>query len=166
MERLYAPWRAKYTSTVSGVAQEKTCVFCEQFDQTDDATFFILKRIDGAVVLLNRYPYNSGHLLIMPAQHVANMEDLSKNMRANLIELANSSIKILKDVLKAQGINLGVNLGTFSGASSPDHLHIHVLPRWRGDTNFLPLLADTKTISIDLVETYKTLVPHFQKLVL
>lgn len=170
MERLYAPWRGKYAAFMSSnrgkSAEVVGCVFCEQFNEKNDAKFFILKRFDGLTVLLNRYPYNAGHILIMPVAHVADLDCISKEMRRDCMELANATIEILKKVLGAQGVNLGMNLGTFSGASSPEHVHMHVLPRWRGDTNFMPVLADTKIISIDLNETYQKLLPHFQGLVL
>lgn len=165
MDHLYAPWRKKYVQKIQGDmnTDNKVCVFCDQLSKKDDETYFVLGRYTHHAILMNLYPYNAGHLLIIPFAHVQSLEELSDDSRTELISLANESICILKKVLNAQGINIGLNLGKAAGAGIPEHLHLHVLPRWVGDTNFLPLLADTKQISVDLHEMYKRLQPAFSQ---
>lgn len=166
MDHLYAPWRKKYVQKIqdSMNTENKICVFCNQLACDDDATYFILGRYTHHAIIMNLYPYNAGHLLIVPFAHVQSLEELSTEARTELIALANESICILKKELNAHGINMGLNLGKAAGAGIPEHLHMHILPRWVGDTNFLPLLAETKQISIDLHEIYKKLQPAFKKL--
>lgn len=170
MKKLYAPWRSSYTTeTTRGKHDDSTpedCAFCTKFNMEDDAKHFILARSKHHAILLNLYPYNAGHLLIVPYAHVKNMDDLSHEARIELIELLTQSITILKNTLNAEGINVGLNLGKASGAGIPSHIHWHTLPRWHGDTNFLPLLADTKAVSYDLEVMYKKLIEPFQKLLL
>ncbi|MEX0940350.1 MAG: HIT domain-containing protein [Candidatus Babeliales bacterium] len=168
MEILYAPWRNKYVHKVLRGKSEDTlkedCVFCTQLATNNDEKHFIFKRFKHHAIMLNLYPYNAGHLLIVSLEHKNCLKDISKQARAELIELTHESIIILQNVLEAQGINVGLNLGKAGGAGIPSHLHQHVLPRWLGDTNFLPLLAQTKQISVDLQELYKKLKPHFEAL--
>ncbi len=165
---MYAPWRSKYTTETAHTKKERIskneCVFCEQFQQKNDKKFFILKRLKHNAVLLNRFPYNAGHLLIIPFAHKATLNELSKAARTELMELVSDSSKIVRETLKADGVNIGLNVGKASGSSIPSHLHFHILPRWYGDTNFLPTLADTKQISVDLKDVYQTLKPKFNKL--
>ena len=111
--------------------------------------------------MLNRFPYNAGHLLILPYKHVADLNDLPAEAQHELIELTAKSIDVLKKELGAQGINIGMNLGKIGGAGIPAHIHQHVLPRWQGDTNFLPILTETKAISFDLREIYNKLKEAF-----
>lgn len=168
MNKLYAPWRGDYTTDTTAGKHDDTsaddCVFCTKLAATDDKKHFILARFKHHAVLLNLYPYNAGHLLIIPHDHVKNMSDLSPQARAELMELITHSTTILKDTLKAEGINIGANLGKAAGAGIPSHLHWHVLPRWAGDTNFLPLIADTKAVSYDLHAMYEKLVEPFKKI--
>lgn len=168
MKRLYAPWRSTYTNKVSGTKDEigtaDHCVFCQQFKENNDAKYFILRRFAYNVVILNLYPYNAGHILILPLQHYPDLFSMPQNARFEMIELITTTIEIIKKELKAQGTNIGFNLGKAAGAGIPSHVHMHTIPRWFGDTNFLPLIADTKQISTDLNEIYKQLLPHFQKI--
>lgn len=169
MKILYAPWREDYTTSTAPGPQgqegisEKECVFCTQL-HLDNEQVFILKRCKSSYIMLNRYPYNAGHLLILPFSHTAHLEDLPLESRNELIHLATESTIILKKELKAQGVNIGLNLGKAAGAGIPAHLHMHILPRWQGDTNFLPTLAETKQVSTDLSKLYKTLRPFFEKI--
>ncbi len=170
MNILYAPWREEYTNATAhgpkgqeGVGPEN-CVFCPRFSQTNDEENFILARYQYTCIMLNRYPYNSGHLLILPFEHNGALEDLSIETQKELIQLISHSTVILKKELKAQGINVGINLGKAAGAGIPSHLHVHVLPRWFGDTNFLPTLSETKQVSSDLGKLYKDLSPKFKNL--
>lgn len=170
MKKLYAPWRSGYTTdTTKGKHDDSSpgdCAFCKKFAMQDDVNNYIIARFKHHAVLLNLYPYSAGHLLIIPYQHVKNMHDLSPESRTELMELVTHSIGILKSTLNADGVNVGVNLGKAAGAGIPSHLHWHVLPRWTGDTNFLPLLADTKAVSYDLGVMYNQLVEPFKKITL
>lgn len=167
MDILYAPWRDKYvkhSKNQDGLSKE-TCVFCDKFlSENTDNQEFVLKKTKHAFVVLNLYPYNGGHLLILPIQHIANLEDLSKEVRVELMELMTASIGIMKAVLKAEGVNAGLNLGRASGAGIPAHLHLHVLPRWFGDTSFITTIGQTKNVSVDLEKIYNDLKPAFQAL--
>ena len=113
--------------------------------------------------MLNKYPYNAGHLLILPIRHVALLSDLEKNERAELMELVNMSVNIVSATLGNHGLNIGINLGKAAGAGIPSHLHTHILPRWDGDTNFMPAIAKTKVISFDLSDIYEKLKKEFDK---
>ena len=170
MDILYAPWRSTYVkknkSHTAAQNTENPCPFCVAGMSTDDAKAFVLRKSEHTLVMLNLYPYNAGHILIVPRAHARTLNDVSSETRREMMELMNSSIELLTSVLQATGINSGFNLGDAGGASIPEHLHIHVLPRWLGDTNFLPLLAHTKQISIDLIELYQQLKPHFEQIVL
>ncbi len=166
MEHLYAPWRSLYAKDISQAKQESTdahqCVFCSQEAEQHDQKHFILKRGKHAYVMMNLYPYNAGHLLIIPYNHCARLSELAADARLEIMELINLCTTIVEDALKAQGINVGINLGKAAGAGIPSHLHVHVLPRWNGDTNWMPTLADTKVISFNLNEIYQLLVPYFK----
>ncbi len=162
---MYSPWRSKYTTETAHTKKEniseQDCVFCDQFNQKNDKKFFIMKRLKHNAVILNKFPYNAGHLLIIPFAHKATLDSLSKAARTELMEVLSHSARIVKEALKADGVNIGLNVGKASGSSIPSHLHFHVLPRWYGDTNFLPTLTDTKQISVDLHEMYKILKKEF-----
>ncbi len=167
MDILYAPWRDKYVthSKKENSPLADTCVFCEKLSIQDPADQeFVLKKTKYAFVILNLYPYNGGHLLILPHQHVAHLEDLSQPARAEIMELVCASTVILKNVIGAQGINAGLNLGQASGAGIPSHLHFHVVPRWVGDTGFITTIGNVKNVSVDLERIYNDLKPAFQAL--
>jgi len=169
MTNLFAPWRTGYASGTDtgdtkkeGIDADK-CVFCQQLQENNDKQNFILKRFEHSYVMLNKYPYNAGHLLILPLRHVSALSQLEKNERNELMELVSQSIEILNTTLKNDGINVGINLGKAGGAGIPSHLHIHTLPRWSGDTNFMPTIAQTKVISFDLCQFYDNLKPSFDE---
>jgi len=168
MKHLYAPWRDDYTSSTARTKNkdcpENECVFCCQLKENNDDKHFILKRFEHNVIMLNLYPYNAGHVLLLPLQHLGTLQKLTKQARAELIELSNSSSEILQKELGAQGFNIGLNIGKAAGAGIPAHLHMHVLPRWLGDTNFLPTIGQTKQISFDLEKMYQKLKVHFKNL--
>lgn len=165
---LYAPWRSKYVRAVDkgkfAATPSQECVFCNQIKEKDDEKYFIIRRFPNTIVALNLYPYNSGHLLIMPISHMAAIDQLPVIVQQEMMVVAGLSSTILQTVLKAEGINIGMNLGRIAGAGIPAHLHLHVLPRWLGDTNFLPTLAHTKQISTDLGAIYQQLVLPFRQL--
>lgn len=168
MDILYAPWRDKYvtgTKENQESSQKNSCVFCQKFsDHEQGKQEFVLKKTEHLYVILNLYPYNGGHLLILPKEHVANLQDLPQQVRAEFMELMNASIEIVKNVLKAQGVNVGFNLGSAAGAGIPSHLHCHIVPRWSGDTSFITVISNTKNVSVDLAKIYHDLKPAFEKL--
>lgn len=170
MEQLYAPWRSSYITSTARSKNEDVapdeCVFCTVIAQNCDETNSVLKRYKHTFVLLSRYPYNAGHLLILPYEHTGNLEDLPDEVAHELMQVTTASVAILKKALRAQGVNLGMNLGKVAGAGIPAHLHMHALPRWYGDTSFLPLIGEIKAISCDLKEVYRELKPHFDLLVI
>lgn len=161
MKNLYAPWRSPYSSSDEShkdeSASSRECVFCAHAKDNNDAANFILKRYTHCFVILNKYPYNAGHLLVIPYQHVKRLADLPSEALNEIMSVISQATTIIETQLKSEGINIGVNLGAASGAGIPSHLHWHILPRWNGDTNFLPTLAGTKVISFDLQEIYEIL---------
>lgn len=168
MKKLYAPWRNDYSLSSDQTKREdvskEECVFCIQLEKDDDDNHFILKKGTENAVFLNRYPYNAGHLLIIPFAHEAHLYNLTPSARAEMMELLSGSIFVLKSALNPHGFNSGLNLGVAAGGSIPSHIHMHVVPRWTGDTNFLLTVGDIKVVSFDLHEIYKKLKPVFAHL--
>jgi len=152
MERLWAPWRMSYI----GSPQADGCVFCAKPGQSDEEAL-IVHRGERCYAVLNLYPYGSGHLMVVPFRHVAEPGDLDAAERAEMWELLAMALKALESGLGAQGHNVGFNLGTAAGAGIADHLHLHVVPRWRGDVNFMPVLADVRVMPQALAETRNAL---------
>jgi ATP adenylyltransferase len=169
IKRLFAPWRTAYTTNTAhqttGNETKDECVFCAQLTENNDQKYFVLKRTRHWAIMLNRYPYNAGHLLIVALTHVATLQDLTQEARTELIELTTQSSNIIQHVLQPGGLNIGLNLGKIAGAGLPAHIHLHILPRWLGDTNFMPVFGETKVISFDLTQVYLQLKPHFDSLV-
>lgn len=171
MKILYAPWREDYTTKSARGSDgtegnpEDTCVFCEQLKAQNDPEHFILGRFKHCYVVLNKYPYNGGHLLVLPFEHKAKLSDLSSEAQTEIIKVISHCSTILEKELEAKGINVGLNQGKAAGAGLPSHLHFHVLPRWIGDTNFLPTLGQTKTVSTSLNDVFTKLKPHIDKLI-
>ncbi len=157
MKYVWAPWRIEY------IKAEKTagCIFCDKPKENKDKKNYILYRGKKNFVMLNSYPYNPGHLLVAPYRHIGNLEELTEAERNEHFELVSRSIVVLKKVLKPVGLNIGANLGRVAGAGIEDHFHSHVVPRWQGDNNFMPVLGDTKVIPQALADTYATLAGCF-----
>lgn len=173
MDILYAPWRDQYVTKnkeQKSYKDDAVCVFCnklhdyQQSNQASKIDDFILKVTANALVILNLYPYNGGHILILPRQHVADLQSCSSLVRAELMELVTQSCTILEQTLHAQGINVGINLGRASGAGIPAHLHIHLVPRWVGDTSFITVIGKTKNVSVDLEKIYTMLLSKFEQI--
>jgi ATP adenylyltransferase len=154
MERLWAPWRLTY---LERPRDEGGCVFCTKPEQSDEDAL-IVHRGEHCYVVLNLYPYGSGHLMILPYRHLATPGELDGAERTELWELLDRSLRALETGLSAQGHNVGLNLGGAAGAGIADHLHLHVVPRWRGDVNFMPVLADVRVMPQLLLETRAALV--------
>lgn len=153
MQRLFSPWRKPYIQRDKNKAGE--CVFCAALKKADGPENLILHRGEHAFVMLNRFPYTSGHLMALPFEHVAQLEQLTPQTRAELFELANTAISVLRAVYAPGGFNLGANLGAAAGAGIEEHLHLHVLPRWNGDTNFISTVGQTRVLPETLEETWE-----------
>lgn len=140
------------------------CILCEKGNEPreEDTKNLILARGSFTYVLMNIYPYNSGHLMIAPYRHLDSLEKLSPEERGEMMTWASHSERILRDAFQAAGFNIGVNVGRVAGAGIDDHVHMHVVPRWNGDTNFMPVLGETKVIPEHLEDTYARLLPHYR----
>ena len=160
MDRLWAPWRIDYIKS----EKEKGCIFCDKPAEGDDHSMLILYRGENSFVIMNLYPYNNGHLMIAPYQHTDSTHELNSSSRSEIMELADQIMKIQKNIMNADGFNYGANIGYSGGAGIADHIHFHIVPRWTGDTNFMPVLGHTKVQMQGLQETYNDLRPHFDKL--
>jgi len=158
MERLWAPWRMKY---IVGEENDR-CIFCLPEGDNDDRSELILCRGSKSFVMMNRYPYNNGHVMVVPYRHVGHIEDLDDAESLDLTKLIRHAVTSLRKVLNPHGFNVGMNLGQVAGAGIVDHIHVHIVPRWDGDTNFMPVLSDTKVINEELEETYDKLREKFQ----
>ena len=157
MDVLWSPWRYDYI-TGSGPARSSGCVFCEILNgSASDEEKFILKRAEFNFVILNIYPYATGHLLIVPYAHIAKLNEIDKPTSDELMDITKSSQRALGEVYQPEGFNLGMNLGKSAGAGVAGHLHMHVLPRWPGDVNFMTSVAQTRTIPENLRTTYDKL---------
>ena len=163
MERLWTPWRRAFVeSGGTDGAADAGCFLCDKPGQTDDRANLILFRAERVYVLLNQYPYNSGHLMLAPYQHTGNLGALEPDIAAELMHVAQRSVRALTEVYRPDAFNLGMNLGKPAGAGVPDHLHLHVVPRWNGDTSFMTVVSDTKVLPETLDQTYDRLAPHFR----
>lgn len=159
MERLWAPWRLEY------ITQEKSggCIFCEKPLAEDDRANYLLLRGDHAFVLLNAFPYNNGHLMVAPYAHLSELDELPHETLVEMMHLCQEATLALKLALHPDGFNVGFNLGAAAGAGIKDHLHLHVVPRWGGDTNFMPVLADVRVVPQSLERSWQELSEAFRK---
>jgi ATP adenylyltransferase len=155
MKTMWAPWRIEY---ILG-AKEKGCVFCNALSVSDQLTLYKGK---NTLVVMNKYPYINGHLLVAPTRHLSMLEELSQAEMGMLLATVEQSVAILKKVMQPEGFNIGLNLGRVAGAGIEEHLHFHVVPRWSGDTNALAVFADVRVIPQHLQETFALLKPHFE----
>lgn len=155
MERLWTPWRMQYVQEASG--EPPGCLFCEVASQQRDAEHLILERGEHAFSILNLYPYNTGHAMVAPYLHTADLAQLPAEVGADMLRLTQRLVAALQAEYRPDGFNLGMNLGRVAGAGIPDHLHAHIVPRWSGDTNFMPLTADTKVLPETPRRTYARL---------
>lgn len=156
LKRLWAPWRLAYVSQARD-ARVKGCLFCRIRRAKSDRAGQVITRGKLSFTLLNRYPYNNGHLMVSPYRHVADLQALKPAEWLDMLKLAQDAIRRLGKVMSPHGYNLGINLGRVAGAGIPGHLHLHIVPRWSGDTNFMPTVAQTKVISQSLAAAYQLL---------
>ncbi|MGD9765153.1 MAG: HIT domain-containing protein [Candidatus Binatia bacterium] len=157
---LWAPWRMAYL----GAPKDGDCIFCSKPAAADRKAALVLAVTDYAAVLLNRYPYANGHVMVAPRVHTADLSALAPDAHAGLNEVLRRSIALMQDVFRPDGMNVGMNLGAAAGAGFADHLHWHLVPRWIGDTNFMPVLAETRVIPEHLEALWERLRPRFAAL--
>jgi ATP adenylyltransferase len=157
METMWAPWRIEY---ILG-EKEAGCVFCGALENADGLTLY--KGISSLVVM-NKFPYSNGHLLVAPVRHISKLDQLSIDEKGYLLETVDSAIRIIQEVMSPDGFNVGLNLGKVAGAGIEEHLHFHIVPRWYGDVNALTVFADVRVIPEHIESTYQNLKPNFDKL--
>ncbi len=150
MKQLWAPWRIQYIRS----PKHDGCIFCDFPKENRDRERLILYRGKHSFIIMNNYPYNPGHVMIAPYRHVGKWEDLNDEELLEIMKLSQLAVKAIKRVMNPDGFNMGVNLGRVAGAGIDDHVHLHIVPRWNGDTNFMPVVADTKVIPESLQEAY------------
>ena len=156
---LWAPWRIQYIEN----EKDKGCIFCIKPKEKNDKENLILFRSSHSFVIMNKFPYNSGHLMVVPYEHKKDFEYLTDNELMDINNLIKISIKVLRKVMNPDAFNIGLNLGKCAGAGIDEHLHYHIVPRWNGDTNFMPVISDTRVVPEAIERTYEKLKSEFQK---
>jgi ATP adenylyltransferase len=159
VRQVWAPWRMAY---IQRSERKVGCVLCAK-QASDDAANYVLYRGERAYIILNLYPYNNGHLMVVPYEHMASLEDLDAPTLTELMLLTKRSLAALREAMAPDGFNVGVNLGRAAGAGIHDHVHVHIVPRWEGDTNFMPVLGETRVIPQMLGDTYTQLLSAIRK---
>lgn len=158
MKVLWAPWRMGY---ILSNDKHNGCIFCPGKDRDKDEERLILSVDRHTMVLMNRYPYNNGHLLVAPVKHVSGLEQLGNQESLALLLMVRKTVEVLKEVMKPEGFNVGLNLGAVAGAGMEEHMHFHIVPRWKGDTNFMTVLGDVRVIPEHIRKTYEKLKPYY-----
>ena len=161
MDRLWAPWRFKYVADLGH--KHRGCIFCGMSREKNDRKNFIFMRTKYSFAVLNIYPYNNGHVLVVPYRHLNGLSKLRSEEKADLFCLLETAQQIIEKTLKPQGFNIGINIGRVAGAGFPGHLHIHLVPRWGGDVNFMPIVANTRIVSQSLEALFKRLQHNTKK---
>ncbi|NIQ08914.1 MAG: HIT domain-containing protein [Gammaproteobacteria bacterium] len=159
MKYMWAPWRIEYIQ----MEKPKGCILCEKPRENKDALNYILYRGKKNFVIMNTYPYNPGHLMVAPYRHVGNLEELADEELHEHFEIVRRGVKLLKQAFNPGGFNLGINIGAIAGAGIIDHFHTHIVPRWSGDTNFMPVIAEARVLPEALAETYEKLKGKFRR---
>jgi len=157
MKKIWAPWRLEYIKS----EKEEGCFLCRACAEREDRRNLLLRRGRTCALIMNRYPYNNGHLMAFPYRHQASIAEIGSEERLELMDLVDESIKVLSKTLNPDGFNVGFNLGQVAGAGLETHLHAHIVPRWSGDTNFMPVLGEVKVIPQALLDLYDLLAPEF-----
>jgi ATP adenylyltransferase len=157
METMWAPWRMEYILS----EKEDKCIFCDALSENDDLTLY---KGNITMVMMNKFPYINGHLLVAPIRHLSSLNELKKDEMAELMATMERSVTILKKVMEPDGFNIGLNLGKVAGAGVEEHLHFHIVPRWFGDVNALTVFGEVRVIPEHIESTYHNLKPHFDKL--
>lgn len=159
MDRIWSPWRSSYVR----LKKKKGCIFCQAFKSKQDKKNYLVHRDKKSFVIMNIFPYNNGHLMVVPRRHIAEFSNLTDEESLSCLRLIKKSCKVLKRVLKPHAFNIGLNLGKDAGAGFARHLHFHIIPRWRGDTNCMPVISNTKVMPQSLDELYQKLKKEFEK---
>ncbi|MCS7054287.1 MAG: HIT domain-containing protein [Ignavibacterium sp.] len=164
MKNLWSPWRSKYIESFSGKKESEGCIFCNMLSCNPYSEDNLVVEIDKhSMVVMNLYPYNNGHLMIVPKRHLSKFSELNDDELLECNKKLQVYEKILSELINPDGFNIGVNLGRVSGAGIDDHIHFHLVPRWNGDTNFMPVLGEVKVISQDLLTLKKMLLNSLEK---
>lgn len=159
MDRIYAPWRSEYVTNPEG----EGCIFCRAAESKDDRANFVLKRYKKTFVLVNLYPYNNGHIMIAPYKHTGDFQEITVEVMNEIMKGAKEWQKVIREAMNPDGFNLGINLGRAAGAGFEDHIHLHIVPRWEGDTNFMSSIAGAKVIPMSMEEVYEKLKGSYER---
>jgi len=162
MKRLYSPWRSAYIQSFSEKKKPKGCIFCRIKNETTDAENLLVWRGKLCFVVLNRYPYNSGHLMVVPYKHTSHFSKLTSDEHGEIMKATGRCMSALEKISHPHGFNFGANLGKTAGAGIDKHIHFHIVPRWNGDTNFMPTIAETKLVSEEIRSAWKLLNKEFR----
>ena len=166
MEKMWSPWRSEYIESFKNKPADTECIFCAAVKQNiDDNNSLVVFKGTDAFVVLNLFPYNNGHLMIVPNRHISKLTELTAEENSEIMYLVQKSSEALNIVMSPHGFNMGANIGKAAGAGIDTHLHFHIVPRWNGDTNFMPTLGKVKVISQDLLRTKKDLIEAYSKLI-
>ncbi len=158
MEHLWAPWRMEY---IKKIKEEEGCILCQKPAEKNDEPNYILYRGKKNFIIMNTYPYNTAHLMVAPYRHIASLDELTDRERGEHFEIVSRCVRVLRRVFSPDGFNIGMNIGRVAGAGIDKHIHTHIVPRWAGDTNFMPIIADTNVVNEALAETYQRLKGKF-----
>ena len=161
MKVLWAPWRMEY---ILSNQKGGDCIFCPGHDRSQDEARLILHVGPLTMVVMNRFPYINGHLLVAPVRHLSDLEALSRDEMLDLLKMVREATGVLKKAMNPEGFNVGLNLGKVAGAGMEEHVHFHIVPRWTGDTNFMTVFGEVRVIPEHIEETYGRLLPHFKEL--
>ena len=156
MEYIWAPWRMRYIESAKD-SKSQSCFLCDKPKESKDVENYLLYRSTQSFIIMNSFPYNPGHLMVAPYRHTGKLEDLTDDERNELFAVVRKGILLLKKVLNPDGLNIGINVGKVAGAGLEDHVHVHIVPRWNGDTNFMPVMADVRVVSEALADSYNKL---------
>ncbi len=160
MKKLFAPWRYKYVSNPSS----EGCIFCKAASTKDDKKSGVLFRGKFSFVIMNKYPYNNGHVMVAPYKHTGNFIELNKDEMLEMSVILQKWQEVIKKAMNPDGFNIGMNIGRIAGAGFEDHLHYHIVPRWSGDTNFMPIIGETKVVPMSIDEAYDILLKAYKKM--
>jgi ATP adenylyltransferase len=165
MKNLWSPWRSQYIESFKHEQAGDNCIFCEAAKKDiSDLGNLLVRKSEKIIVVMNLFPYNNGHLMVLPARHVGSLQEITKEESHELIDELFLAEKVLNKIYSPQGFNIGANLGRAGGAGIDDHIHFHILPRWNGDTNFMPVIGEVRVISQELSDTKKKLLAGYEEM--
>jgi ATP adenylyltransferase len=165
MKNLWSPWRSEYIDSFKDEQSGGECIFCAAIDKDiSDLNNLVVRKSKNILVMMNLYPYNNGHLMIVPRRHIGTLDQITGEEAHELMDEIILAEKVLQKIYSPQGFNIGANLGRAGGAGIEEHIHFHIVPRWNGDTNFMPVIGEVKVISQDLAETKKRLLEGYKNL--